>query len=290
MALDSTALSIVVGLLSFLGVYLSFDYWYEKIWGKLSFVRDQAVIASRDLFMEVSPERMTRLHVMVSGGLAVLVLFLTWPHLVVGVPFAIGAFYLGWFLPAQYLKLIAKPSRMKKFSAQMVDGLTLMANGMKAGLELQQALQIVVNEMPDPIRQEFAQVLQEIRYGKAADEAFENLGRRMDSEDVRIFVTSVVILRETGGNINETFQNIAKTIRERLKLQNKISAMTAQGMTSAVIVGALPWVMAMILYSIDPEQMKPLFTTALGFVILALVLLLEGIGFFVILKIVRIKV
>lgn len=290
MALDSTALSIVVGLLSFLGVYLSFDYWYEKIWGKLSFVRDQAVIASRDLFMEVSPERMTRLHALVSSGLAVLVLFLTWPHLVVGIPFSLAAFYLGWFLPAQYLRLIAKPSRMKKFSAQMVDGLTLMANGMKAGLELQQALQIVVNEMPDPIRQEFAQVLQEIRYGKAADEAFENLGRRMDSEDVRIFVTSVVILRETGGNINETFQNIAKTIRERLKLQNKISAMTAQGMTSAVIVGALPWVMAMILYSIDPEQMKPLFTTALGFVILALVLLLEGIGFFVILKIVRIKV
>ncbi len=283
-------LSLGVALTTFFGVYLTYDYWSQRIWSRLSSTLQQTEQAYKDIFQKKTGQQILRMHLMISGGLALLILVMTWPHIMFGLPMAAFVFMMSWKLPLLYLTKFVRPTRISRFSSQMVDSLTLMANGMKSGLEIQQALQIVVNEMPNPIREEFNAVLSDIRLGKAPDEAFEELGRRIDSEDVRIFVTSVVILKETGGNINETFQNIAKTIRERLKLQSKIQAMTSQGMSSAVIVGGLPWVLAGILYAADPEQMTPLFTTVPGFVILAIVLALELTGFFVILKIVRIKV
>jgi tight adherence protein B len=283
-------LSLGVAVTTFFGVYLTYEYWAQRVWSRLSSTLLLTEQAYKDIFQKKTERQILQLHLAISGSLAVLVLLATWPQILFGLPVGVIVFFMSWKLPYLYLSRVVKPSRVSKFSSQMVDSLTLMANGMKSGLEIQQALQIVVNEMPNPIREEFNAVLSDIRLGKAPDEAFEELGRRIDSEDVRIFVTSVVILKETGGNINETFQNIAKTIRERLKLQSKIQAMTSQGMASAVIVGGLPWVLAGILYAADPVQMTPLFTTIPGFVILLVVMALELMGFFVILKIVRIKV
>ena len=233
---------------------------------------------------------MQRELVIFSGVAAGFVLFVTWPSVFIGIPFAFGAFVGVWRLPKLYYNLIVRPARVGQFSLQMVDALTLMANGLKSGLNIPQTLQIVVDEMPNPIRQEFSLVLSENRVGKSLEEAFENLSNRMKSEDVSMFVTSVNILSETGGNVAETFQNIVKTIRERLKLQNKISAMTAQGMTSAAIVGALPWVMGGVMYAADPEATRPLFTNPAGWAILLVVLVMEMVGIFFILKIVKIKV
>jgi tight adherence protein B len=122
------------------------------------------------------------------------------------------------------------------------------------------------------------------------DQALENMGKRLPSEDVKMFVTSVNILRETGGNIAETFDTITTTIRERLKLKNKIDAMTAQGKMSALIVGSLPWMMFGLLYMIDAKFMTPLLVTPIGWLIMSGVIALEIAGFVVINKIVQIKV
>jgi tight adherence protein B len=98
------------------------------------------------------------------------------------------------------------------------------------------------------------------------------------------------ILRETGGNLAETFDTIANTIRERFKLESKIAAMTAQGMTSAAIMLCMPWGIGGMMYFLDPVMSKPLFTTGLGFVILGVVCILEIIGYFVIMKIIKFRV
>lgn len=288
--MTSLAITLVSGVLVFLGIFFSFDYWYDRIWGALKQVRDETLEVQRDLFINKSPEQVQRDLALVAGIAGGLVVFLTWPEVFFGLPMGIIVFWYAWKLPKLYYELLIRPARVQQFSVQMVDALTLMANGLKSGLNIPQTLQIVVDEMPDPIRQEFSLVLSENRVGKSLEEAFENLAKRLKSEDVSMFVTSVNILSETGGNVAETFQNIVKTIRERLKLQGKISAMTAQGMTSAVIVGALPWVMAAVLYFADPQSMGPMFTHPAGWVILFMVLVLELIGTFFILKIVKIKV
>lgn len=288
--MGAITVAIIAGVLIFLSIYLGFDYWYERIWGRMLKVRDETHAYYQDLFSTKTPEMVLRQQLSISGGTAGVFFLLMWPHVGIAIPFCAMVFWLTWKLPLLYLKFILRPSRINQFSVQMVDALTLMANGLKSGLNIPQTLQIVVDEMPNPIKQEFGFVLSENRLGKPIEEAFENLGKRITSEDVNMFVTSVNILSETGGNIAETFQNITKTIRERLKLQNKISAMTAQGMTSAVIVGALPWGLGAILYVTDPVQMKPLFTHPIGWGILFLILILESIGFLVILKIVKIRV
>lgn len=289
--MNSIAISVLAGFVIFLGVYVTFDHWYQRIWMPMSQFTDLTVATCKDLFIFRSRESLLKIQSAISGIIAAMFLFIFW-GLAPGVAILLAAvvFYYAWKIPYFYFVKIVKPARVLKLSVQMVDGLSLMANGLKAGLSVPQALEIVVREMPHPISQEFGQVLNQNQLGTPLDVAFDDLSRRIDSEDVSMFVTSVNILSQTGGNQAETYQNIVKTIRERLKLQGKISAMTAQGMTSAVIVGMLPWALMVMLYVVDPERMKPMFFHPVGWLILVAILGLEGIGFFVILKIVKIKV
>jgi tight adherence protein B len=289
--MSQLAVTMVMGGIVFLGVYFSFSYWSEKIGGSLKKTTTDSLQLYQDMFYQnMSEERVRKQQSYVGAALAALFFFLFWPYLSLSIPISALMFWVGWNVPRFLLKYVVRSQRVKAFSLQMVDGLTLMANGLKAGLNIPQTLQIVVDEMPKPISEEFGFVLKENQLGVSLEQAFTNLAKRIQSEDVSMFVTSVNILSETGGNIGETFQNITKTIRERLKLQSKIVAMTAQGMMSAIIVGALPWGLGGMLYAADPETMRPLFTTIPGFAILLLILILEAMGFFVIMKIVKIRV
>jgi tight adherence protein B len=105
-----------------------------------------------------------------------------------------------------------------------------------------------------------------------------------------MFTTSVNILKETGGNLAETFDSISFTIRERIKVESKIQAMTAQGVMQGVIVVLMPFALGAILYSIDPERIRPMFTSIPGWILLTVMLTLQGIGGFVMWKIVQVKV
>ena len=105
-----------------------------------------------------------------------------------------------------------------------------------------------------------------------------------------MFVTAVNILKETGGNLAETFDTIVTTIRERIKVQNKISALTAQGFNQGVIVMMIPPILGFSFYQTDPDFMRPLFTTPIGWIFILAIVLLEVVGFFVIMKIVKIDV
>jgi tight adherence protein B len=172
----------------------------------------------------------------------------------------------------------------------MVDGLGLMSNGLKSGLSVVQALNLVVQEMPNPMKQEFNLVMNENKLGVSLEEAFNNLARRVPAEDVEMFVTAINILKETGGNLAETFDTIVLTIRERVKIENKIAAMTAQGFYQGMIVMAVPPLLGVVISQSDPEFMEPLLTTPVGWAILVVILLLELIGLFVILRVIKIEV
>ncbi|RYE85302.1 MAG: hypothetical protein EOO65_00660, partial [Methanosarcinales archaeon] len=153
-----------------------------------------------------------------------------------------------------------------------------------------QSIGLVAKEMPNPIKQEFDLVLSQNRMGVSVEEAFNGLAKRVESDDVEMFVTSLVILNETGGNLAETFDTISSTIRERLKLEKKIATMTAMGFYQGMMLLGAPVAIGFYLYTTDPEMMMPLFTTNIGWGIIIVVLILEIVAYFAISKIVKIDV
>lgn len=180
--------------------------------------------------------------------------------------------------------------RRAKFGGQLVDALNLVANSLRAGLSLPQSLEILSREMPAPISEEFAIVLKEYQMGVPLNDALERLAQRMHNPNLDIVVTSVNILRETGGRLTETFDTIAHTIRERDKVQLKIGTYTAQGRMQAYIISGMPVVLGLLFHVIDPAYIRPLYTTPLGWFLLVVMVLLQVTGLTVIMKAVRIDI
>jgi tight adherence protein B len=195
----------------------------------------------------------------------------------------------GYFLPWGLVAYLRR-RRLGMVDDQLVDALLLMANALKAGLSLQQGLELVVREMKPPISDEFGRVVKEIHLGRLTDEALKRLAERVPLEDVQLAVDSILTLRETGGNLSETFQVIAHTIVERKKVQGKIKAMTAQGMSQGILVCCFPIGMMLLFTFIDPNYMRPFFNTPLGWLMMALVFVLDGLGLWLMFKLVKVEV
>jgi tight adherence protein B len=251
--------------------------------------RDYIVDKLSLMFIDIPPNQILLALFCMSFGLGGLVFLAFLPHLFPGIPFAIIMTIIGWKAPKPIVDWIYR-RRVKKFVLQMVDALALMSNGLKSGLSIVQSLGLVTEEMPDPIKQEFALILSQNKLGVPLEEAFTGLSNRIKSDDVEMFVTSVNILKETGGNLAETFDMIVATIRDRIKVESKIDAMTAQGLYQGVLVMAIPPILGFVFYQSDPDFMRPLFTTTLGWALIMVIILLEVVGFFVIMKIIKIDV
>lgn len=241
------------------------------------------------MFVEVDPKKVTWAMLLSSFGIGCLLFLATWPNVVPGFILGSAITIIGWSIPPMIVKGLWE-KRCDRFTNQMVDGLTIMSNGIKAGLSVPQALERVVENMSGPIAQEFGLVLNKVRLGMAVEEALNELGDRVPRQDVQMFVTAINILKETGGNLAETFATIVMTIRERQKIEKKIQALTAQGMMQAVIITLVPFVLFGVFYVIDPNYIMPLLTTPLGWFALALMLALQVIGGVMMKKIVTIKV
>ena len=287
-------------VLKYLGIFgfgiavFAFSYTYNKRF--LDWLRFQS-LGTRDfiverlalMFIEVDPQQVLMGLFCFSFGLGSLVFLAFLPNLFPGIPFALIMTVIGWKSPKPIIQWMYR-RRVEKFGLQMIDALALMSNGLKSGLSVVQSLGLVAQEMPNPIQQEFGLVLSENKVGVPLEEAFLGLAKRVQSADVDMFVTSINILKETGGNLAETFDTIVNTIRERIKVENKISALTAQGFYQGVFVMAIPPLLGLVFYSTDPEFMKPLFTTTIGWLIIMVIIALEAVGFFIIMKIIKIDV
>ena len=203
----------------------------------------------------------------------------------VGLVFAAGGYFGPWFL-VKY----RRSKRIDTIDNQFIDALHLMSNALKSGLSLQQALELVVREMKPPIADEFGRLVKEIHLGRLTDDALRRFAERLALDDVQLAVDSILTLRETGGNLSETFQVIANTIVERKKVQGKIKAMTAQGMTQGMVACAMPIFMMLMFSLIDPGFMTPFFTTPLGWMLLVMVFVLDAMGMWLMFKLVKVDV
>jgi tight adherence protein B len=283
---------IMIPLFSFC-VFFIFYFWSESVLEWLynrSLGKREEIIKILDLmFVEIDQKKITLLLLLLSFGLGFLFFMLFWPNVIAG--FLIGGVVtvLGWSLPLTLVKNIYD-RRANQFVDQMIDGLTIMANGIKSGLSVTQAMERVVENMGNPISQEFNLVLSQIRLGRSVEEALIELGERIPKADVQMFVTAINILKETGGNLAETFQTIVYTIRERQKIEKKIQAMTAQGVMQGIIISLVPIALMLVFLILDPKYVMPMFTTTMGLILTFIMFGLIFIGGITIRKVVKINV
>jgi tight adherence protein B len=148
----------------------------------------------------------------------------------------------------------------------------------------------VVENLRGPLPQEFSLALNKVRLGASVEQALIEFGERIPRPDVQMFVTGVNILKETGGNMAETFETVSTTVRERQKIERRIDAMTAQSVMQATIITIIPFALLLVMGIANPTYVKPLFTTPMGWFLLALMLGLQVIGGVTMKKIVTIKI
>jgi tight adherence protein B len=237
-----------------------------------------------DMFVFVDPGRLLAINGAAFVLLPIVVYLLTENPV-----FAVGVAVLVLFGPKlAYTRFRNK--RNAKLARQLPDGLAALAGNLRAGLSLPQALGNLAQQQPKPLSQEFELITRKQRLGMPLDQALAELEQRVPGKEFALFVTSVRIARELGGNLSESLDRLADTIRRKLAMEDKIDALTSQGKIQGIIVGLLPLGLMWVLSSMEPEAMNPLFTTPIGWAVLGVIGLLELVGFLLIRKIVRIDV
>jgi tight adherence protein B len=239
-------------------------------------------LARADLPLRVGEYLLIRwLCALAVGGIAAVLL---------GLPLAaVPAAAAGYMLPAVVVWHRTR-QRLGRLDEQLVDAMMLMAGGLRAGYSFLQGAEAVVREMDPPIRDEFGRLLQDLRIGVNIDEALTTLARRAGSEEFDMMVTAVLVQRQSGGNLAEILDTIAHTIRERMRIRREVQTLTAQERMSSYVVGALPIVAFTWLTFINPDYLNLLFGTTSGRMLLGGAVGLELIGFYIIRRIIDIKV
>ena len=176
---------------------------------------------------------------------------------------ALGVALVVGFLPLLYVRM-KKRERMQKLEQQLPEGLDFLARALKAGHAFTGSMRLATENFEDPLGTEFARTLDEINFGISTDDALKNLLDRVDSQDMRYFVVSVILQRETGGNLAEVMESISHIIRERFKFRDKVRVLSAEGKFSGVILCALPLLVLAYLAVVNPDYLKILFTEPVG--------------------------
>jgi tight adherence protein B len=192
-------------------------------------------------------------------------------------------------LPVLYL-LYRRQQRLRRFSEQFPEALEMLSRAIRAGHALAGSVQLVGDEMPDPVGVEMKQVFEETRLGLEPGEALEKLWQRIPTEDVRFFCTALRIQRTSGGNLAETLDRLSEVIRERYKLLSQARVLSSQQRWSAILVGVSPAALALILSLANPNYFDVALKSPNGSKMLMLGLALEAIGFLIIWRMAKIKV
>ena len=181
-------------------------------------------------------------------------------------------------------------SRLKAFAGQLPEGMELVARALRAGHSLAAGLHVVAEEMPAPIADEFSRVFEESNLGIPIEEAMKSMCERVPNLDLRFFVTSVSIQRQTGGDLAEILDKIGYVVRERFRILGQVKALTGEGRLSGVVLIALPFALFGFMLNLKPDYVESLWTTDLGKKMSVFAIIAQILGALTIRKIVNIKV
>jgi tight adherence protein B len=183
-----------------------------------------------------------------------------------------------------------RAKRFQKFEEKFPEAIDTLARAVRAGHAFTTALEMIANEISEPVAGEFRQLYEEQKFGLPLRDALVNLTERLPLVDVKFFVTAVMLQRETGGNLAEILDNLSHIIRERFKILRQVRVHTAQGRLTMVLLMALPPTIVVLMQILNPGFIRPLFTDPLGHTLVVAGITLQTLGYFVIRKIIRIQV
>ena len=237
-----------------------------------------------DMFMSVDPNQLFVINVV-----AIIILpTLTW--LITGDIAATAAmFVMILLIPSIFYRQMRK-QRLRRFEQQLPDGLAMISGAMRAGASLNIALESLVKEQPAPLSQEFELFLKEQRLGVDFEVSLKNMEQRIPLADFNMLVTALLINREVGGNLAETMETLGETLRRKAMMEGKIQSLTAQGKLQGIVMTGLPVLLGVLLNFMEPEAMSKLWTTTIGYIVLAIIIMMEILGYFMINKITSIDV
>ncbi|MBQ9501733.1 MAG: type II secretion system F family protein [Lentisphaeria bacterium] len=280
------AVTLAMMILIEFGVYVSVRYRERYL--------QEAKTELDDVLIQMPPGRVLDLSIAsaAAGGIVTVVFMalqldsFSWQW---GVPAALVVSSALFAVPRLVLRYIRK-RRLDKFNFQLEDALGMMSGALKAGFSINQALEEVADCDLHPVSIEFRLLTQELRLGVPLDQALENMSRRLVSDDFDLVVTAIITARQTGGELTGTLERVAMLIRERVRIGQKVSALTAMGRLQAAMIGAMPFVLLVGLYYISPQMMSMFLHSALGIAAVVAVVVLVVCGFLAIRKITNIEV
>lgn len=205
----------------------------------------------------------------------------------VGGPAVVLGFAMGGLVPWGLLRR-RQNVRRKQFESAFPDALELMTNALRAGYSLQAAMEFVGREAASPLRQEFLRFYDEQRLGVDVRTALIAMQERMGTEEARLFVTALILQRETGGNLVELLSNIAQLIRDRLTFRSKVETLTAEPMMSARVLAAMPFVMFLAISFVNGQYLQPLFNDPVGKLLVVYAIVSVAIGYLIMTRIARV--
>lgn len=213
-------------------------------------------------------------------------LFLLFMLMLKPLPMAISIAAVGMFLPYLYL-FYRRSQRRNNFETLFPDALDLMGYSLKAGHSIMSSFKMVAEEMADPVAEEFTRVVEEINFGLDLDSTLRNFSRRIDSSELKFFVTSVIIQRETGGNLVELLDRISEVIRRKFRFREKVRTVTGEAKLSAVILLALPFLAGAMIFLLNPAYIRVLFDDPIGPYLIAIATTMMCIGSFIMYKLIQ---
>ncbi len=203
--------------------------------------------------------------------------------------FAWLAFLVGFFLPYGYATH-RRTKRFNRFEELFPQAIDTLARAVRAGHAFTTALELISNEVAEPIAGEFRKLFEEQKFGLPVRDALVNLTDRVPLVDVKFFVTAVMLQRETGGNLAEILDNLSYVIRERFKIMRQVRVFTAQGRLTMLLLMGLPPLIVVVMLLMNPAFIRPLFAEPLGHILVVVGVTLQTIGYFVIRRVITIQV
>lgn len=265
-AMVASAVAVVVGVIAFARGGASAGQQYQR--------RFTSGVGRRlnDLLLFVDAQRLFQANLLLAGVVLVAARWLTGSWLI-----AASALLALAVAPNLLLVRLAR-RRRQRFAEQLPDALMLVAGAIRAGASLPLALRQMAGEAPPPCGQEFDLMLREQRLGATLEVALAGLERRMGGDDLRLVIAAIRIAGDSGGNLAETLERLADTVRRKLTIEGKIRALTAQGRLQGWIMALLPLAVAAALFAIEPAAMAPLLSTWPGWIVCGVVAVLEIAG------------
>ncbi len=193
---------------------------------------------------------------------------------------AIFAVAGGYLLPRWYLGR-RKKKFQRAFLLELPNAVEAIVRGVKTGLPLNDSLRIVAKEAKEPVRSEFAHVIDAQSMGKATDEAVALIYERVPLSEVNFFVVVISVQQQAGGNLSEALTNLARVLSDRKKMQAKVKAMSSEAKASAMIIGSLPFIVAALVSFVTPDYLLPLVSSTMGYIMLGIAVVMMSLGIFI---------